>query len=974
MTVEIAALFVGSLSAATSILNEIRRKRDSAADRGLLTALYGLDMSVALHGISDVALAERMRGAMTNSHARTVFSDIQIKRLLSELVLTTVVEDQDSAAASIRVLVTTRTQFLLQGQVSDDDSEYFAHGLVSLMDQYCKQLLDAALEISPDAVIKMQSLNVAKRTQAILLRVSEQADAVARILAPDNLQEREGFYSEYKKICAEVHGAIQPPDFETNQRIPLKDLYVGPAIFKLADDEIDSQLTIDELLDSLDRTVVLGDPGGGKSTLSNYVATMCCEGNNSPIPYHLTLREFAPFADSLSILQFIERQLPSRYQIEPPEGAVADTLLAGEAVVIFDGLDELIDPSKRRAITAAVETFGIRYPLTRILVTSRRVGYEQARLDPAIFQLFKIDGFSRSHVAEYVQKWFSSQTGYSDEEAHRLSAQFMTQSNTVADLSSNPLMLSLMCIIFRGESFIPRNRPAVYEKCANLLFEKWDGHRQIEVPLRARDHVDAAMKHIAHLYLVSGASDRGITRVDLVREMTSYLFPRAMETLEAAERAAEEFVDFCAGRAWVFSDAGTTATGEPIFTFTHRTFMEYFAAVHLVRTCDTPEKLARTLLPRIAREEWDVVAQLAVQQCDKSHDQGTERALRAILYDPRKRTPENRGRILDFVARCCQFAVFSPALMREISAACLDYFLTAKVQSDGRFDFLHPWLALQSSVVDEQVSLAVRAQNDLFLEVLSNPDDPRITNATYLSFLGLIRRFNGRMHVERNRSSEWDDMFTGLVARGLDPIEETLESNPEFWIYLILGAVVPPSEALAAMRASGLSFSEMYFKTPALEKQDIADHSLVAILHSVVSRNESWMRVADLDILIHVASEFLEDYSNVTSVTIPESYSPEEEFGYWQPVIPSPEFMRDKELPQTLVDFILISATAIFELQRAEGPRSEIRIGSESGSSLVTVLESMKPLASATALDFATRWLAGDTNFFNSVVENVNAV
>jgi predicted NACHT family NTPase len=45
---------------------------------------------------------------------------------------------------------------------------------------------------------------------------------------------------------------------------------------------------------------------------------------------------------------------------------------------------------------------------------------------------------------------------------------------------------------------------------------------------------------------------------------------------------------------WVFSDHGTTASGEKLYAFTHRTFLEYFAAAQLAYS-DTPENLARTL-------------------------------------------------------------------------------------------------------------------------------------------------------------------------------------------------------------------------------------------------------------------------------------------------------------------------------------------------------------------------------------------
>ena len=104
-----------------------------------------------------------------------------------------------------------------------------------------------------------------------------------------------------------------------------------------------------------------------------------------------------------------------------------------------------------------------------------------------------------------------------------------------------------------------------------------------------------------------------------------------------ATDAAQEFITFCQNRAWVFSDAGTTADGQRLYAFTHRTFLEYFAAAHLAAIHDTPEQLAAALFPRIARQEWEVVAQLAIQIKSASCDRGEERSYAALLGDGRQR-------------------------------------------------------------------------------------------------------------------------------------------------------------------------------------------------------------------------------------------------------------------------------------------------------------------------------------------------
>ena len=79
--------------------------------------------------------------------------------------------------------------------------------------------------------------------------------------------------------------------------------------------------------------------------------------------------------------------------------------------MIFDGLDELADTTHRANLTAIIERFCAEYPQARVLVTSRLVGYEQARLDDRQFTRYRLGGFDDQQVAEYVRKWFAQEDG-----------------------------------------------------------------------------------------------------------------------------------------------------------------------------------------------------------------------------------------------------------------------------------------------------------------------------------------------------------------------------------------------------------------------------------------------------------------------------------------------------------------------------------------------------------------------------------
>ena len=56
-----------------------------------------------------------------------------------------------------------------------------------------------------------------------------------------------------------------------------------------------------------------------------------------------------------------------------------ERLKAGNAVVMFDGLDEVFDPGKREDVITDIHRFTNDYPKVQVIVTSRVIGYKSQR-------------------------------------------------------------------------------------------------------------------------------------------------------------------------------------------------------------------------------------------------------------------------------------------------------------------------------------------------------------------------------------------------------------------------------------------------------------------------------------------------------------------------------------------------------------------------------------------------------------------
>jgi hypothetical protein len=488
----------------------------------------------------------------------------------------------------------------------------------------------------------------------------------------------------YRGQVARRESKVVPPNLDRNEKVAIDDLYVAPRLVRRRprSDEDSSPLDYATFLSEVGRTVILGDPGAGKSTLAikicHDLASATSEANyrgRAPTPILVVLRDYgaARKADNASILDFVTSTARTKYQLSTvPDGTFDYLFRTGRVFVIFDGLDELLDSSYRQVVSGDVEAFASLYPSVPILVTSRRVGYEQAPLDPSTFETFGMSEFDEGQIESYAQKWFALDTGLTAGERISKAEGFVRESAIVPDLRSNPLMLGLMCNLYGGANYIPANRPDVYEKCAVMLFERWDRGRGINVELPFESRLRPAMQYLAHWIYLDEALQSGVTRGQLVVQATKYLCPRQFANEDEAREAATDFIDLCKGRAWVFTDTGLSAVDEPLFQFTHRTFLEYFCAAYLARTHSTGTDLIETLLPHIAQREWDVVSQLAMQ-VKTTYLEDVEDEMISGLLDAASRTEKReRVNILHFAVRSLEFLVPSAACIAALTERCVE--------------------------------------------------------------------------------------------------------------------------------------------------------------------------------------------------------------------------------------------------------------------------------------------------------------
>jgi formylglycine-generating enzyme required for sulfatase activity/energy-coupling factor transporter ATP-binding protein EcfA2 len=241
------------------------------------------------------------------------------------------------------------------------------------------------------------------------------------------------------------------------------------------------------------RIVIIGDPGSGKSTLLKHLALRLAAEDNAPLPILVPLNAYA---DALSksdanLQQYLPAYFAGLAKGMDNLGPLFDEAIKqGRAVILLDGLDEV--QQNRANLVEKVEAFAHEAigQGNKIVVTSRVVGYRESPLNPKDWTLYTLLDFDRQAIEDFARKWctaFEKSTKGNTEEAanaaerERVSLIEALDANPgVANLASNPLLLTILALIKRQGVSLPNHRVELYELYLKTLISAWSKARALD--------------------------------------------------------------------------------------------------------------------------------------------------------------------------------------------------------------------------------------------------------------------------------------------------------------------------------------------------------------------------------------------------------------------------------------------------------------------------------------------------------------
>ncbi|MEH2261189.1 HEAT repeat domain-containing protein [Nostoc sp.] len=335
--------------------------------------------------------------------------------------------------------------------------------------------------------------------------------------------------------------------------------------------------------------VILGDPGSGKSTLLQFLALNWAESPldnviSLPIPLLIELRTYMRWRENKenqSFLDFFHKGSGAVYHLNQVE---LDKLLkAGNALVMFDGLDEVFDPGKREDVITDIHRFTNEYPDVQVIVTSRIIGYKPQRLLNAEFRHFILQDLDSEQIQDFIKRWHElTFTDAADKVRKRERLQKgIAASKSITELAGNPLLLTMMAILNRNQE-LPRDRAELYNQASRVLLHQWDVERALiedqRLDPKTIDYKDkqAMLRQVAYLMQTGekGLAGNLINENDLVKVLTDYL--KIIE-FDKPREAARVIINQLRTRNFMLCFLGAD-----YYAFVHRTFLEYFCAWEFV--------------------------------------------------------------------------------------------------------------------------------------------------------------------------------------------------------------------------------------------------------------------------------------------------------------------------------------------------------------------------------------------------------
>ncbi|MFS8102877.1 NACHT domain-containing protein [Lentzea alba] len=470
----------------------------------------------------------------------------------------------------------------------------------------------------------------ARRLAVEMFRIGRAtADAVARLADQQQLAltaAHRDFEDRYAEQVALSLGGLELFGVSRGRaprRHSFDTSYVSLAVARVGDtDELTGAgLPVAAALADTHRVLIRGGAGAGKTTFLRWLAMNALgetrtSGNEwlGLVPFFVPLRQYTTLPKPEEFI----RPTASMIEEEKPAGWVTTRLREGRALVLIDGVDELVWERREEARQWLCRLVNA-YPQARYAITTRPAAVPEDWMEECDFAAFDLLPLSDKGVRDFVEAWHTAardepgltrdaRVWLTDCEARLVAT--LAKRPDLRRLASSPLLAGLLCALHQDRNMhLPRDRRSLYEAALDLLLVRWDEDRGLALPSFSKEEQLVLLQRFAY----SLVRNRELM---VPREEAVHRLGNAMRGLRSHDIDPDEAMQRLLERAGLLREVSSERV-----QFVHRTFRDYLAAKEVVDAGDL-----NLLVDRAHLDEWHDVVVMAV-----AHARPRERA--RVLMD-----------------------------------------------------------------------------------------------------------------------------------------------------------------------------------------------------------------------------------------------------------------------------------------------------------------------------------------------------
>jgi hypothetical protein len=271
--------------------------------------------------------------------------------------------------------------------------------------------------------------------------------------------------------------------------VKFDDLFVFPEIVRKADK---SRAAEDVVLDTPGEcfdvltaprslSVVVGEPGAGKSTWSKWLLQEALSRSWTGIAVRVELRRFS--GEPLISLHELIREAGGKHLTEDLSAErIGRWLNAKQVLFILDGFDE-VRVSDRDGVHEWVVDLQRAARGCPFVVTSRPLTTDHLQRFGRGWLLWAVRPFDKNRIVDYIQRWHKHTPvlleGTREVDAEALASGWLSDP-TIRPLTGNPLLLSTLLMVHHLDGRLPSGRAQLYRRYVDGMLGVWDDRRKVE--------------------------------------------------------------------------------------------------------------------------------------------------------------------------------------------------------------------------------------------------------------------------------------------------------------------------------------------------------------------------------------------------------------------------------------------------------------------------------------------------------------